>query len=57
VGALPFRGNRGHVTNERDDDLAQLDPVSMPGMPVSLVHALTEWVEGPASVEELARPT
>ncbi|MGH3223608.1 MAG: hypothetical protein ACRDPY_33820 [Streptosporangiaceae bacterium] len=42
------------ATEGTHDDLAQLDPARAPGMPASLVHALIEWVEGPATVQELA---
>ena len=50
--------HRDHVdevaTGGSHDDLAQLDPARVPGLPESLVRALTEWVEGPATAQELA---
>jgi hypothetical protein len=42
------------ATGGTHDDLASLGPARVPGMPDSLVHALIEWVEGPATIEELA---
>ncbi len=42
------------ATGGTRDDLASLDPTRVPGIPDSLVHALIEWVEGPATIEELA---
>jgi hypothetical protein len=45
------------ATDGTHDDLALLEPARVPGIPESLVHALTEWVEGPATVQELAELT
>jgi hypothetical protein len=50
--------HRDHVndvaTGGTHDDLAQLDPARVPGLPGSLVGVLIDWVEGPATTDELA---
>jgi hypothetical protein len=50
--------HRDHVhetaTDGADDGFGLLDPVPVPGMPESLIRALVDWVQGPATAEELA---
>lgn len=42
------------ATGGMHDELALLDPARVPGIPESLIHALVEWAEGPATPQELA---
>jgi hypothetical protein len=50
--------HRDHVdvvaTNGAHDDTALLAPTRITGIPESLVRVLIEWVEGPATAQELA---